>query len=617
MVRKILTWSNYVLLSCVAILVFLVVVSAFKSGDNAMPEGIQLPADIPLTLAKNSFAQPEAAYNDIGAPVLTTSIVQPKLELPDLRAYLNYYGTNARPDIGAASKLLYFGLKGTEVPVGAPDGEKLYLRYDATKKPGMFVFSPENRPTNLWIIAKKDDTKANIQVGMVDENGAPVTEPIARATFVLAARDFTRAGGATWEIGKWKVDGTLLARQRARWFGQDQFLNKHGGEEFDEQEGRERIEFGEANERFVVYVKEGDCLIWDGQKWHPIQVGEASRGFPLMCVNKVDERLMRLDLWDAGGQGHVALNLVKSREAWTPKTFEQDFKFVSSRTLSQYVFEVKKDRIVLRPFDWLLLTEKGWIPLNSVEEIDGYVDRKTPGVLFVFAGPAQKEDKQVLRATLYSPSRTETFDIDFPLDQSSILGGQRMEEQQKQQQGDNKPQKDDEESSQQEESEESSQYHDDEEPSQQYDGEERPEGEEETNHLEEDKGHPEDANRQEEQEGYRPIERDEEAIKQGRGTPEEMESMHPPGQEELPEGVILAPVIPQDGDSEEQVEEVIEETPEPPVEEQLQITKANFEENRSHRPARKIRGNPELKKSARRPGRLRDDIRFLLQDNDK
>lgn len=609
MVRKILTWSNYVLLSGIAILAFLVVVSAFKSGDKAMPEGIQLPADVPLVLAKNSFTQSDAAYNDIGAPVLTTSVVQPKLELPDLRAYLTYYGTNARPDIGAASKLLYFGLKGTDAPVGAPDGEKFYLRYDATKKPGMFVFSPDNRPTNLWMIAKKDDAKANIQVGMVDENGAPVTEPAVRSTFVLAARDFTRAGAAAWEIGKWKVDGTLLARQRARWFGQDQFLNKHGGEEFNEQEGRERIEFGEADDRFVVYVKEGDCLVWDGHKWMPVQVGEASRGFPLMCVNKIDERLMRLDLWDAGGQGHVALNLVKSREAWTPKTFEQDFKFVSSRTLSQYVFEVRKNRLVLRPFDWLLLTEKGWIPLTTVEEIDGYVDRKTQGVLFVFAGPAQKEEKQVLRATLYSPSRTETYDIDFPLDQTSILGGQRVEEQTQKQEGDTKPQEDSQESGEQESNGQDS--------SEQEDSEERPEAEEETNRIE-DQPNSEDASLQEGRDGYRPIERDEEAIQQGRGTPEEMEAMHPPQQyEELPEGVILAPLVPQDGDSEEQVEEFFEENFEPPVEEEPQITKASFEEKRSHRRTSEVRGNPQLKKSKRRPGRLRDDIRFLLQDNDK
>lgn len=539
-----------------------------------------------LTLPKNSFALPETAYNNIGEPVLFTNIVPPKLELPDLRTYLSYYGTNARPDIGAASKLLYFGLKGSETPVGVMAGEKLFLRYDSTKKPGTFIFSPDNLPTNLWITATKDDNKANVEVEMNDERGVPVTEPAIRASFALTARDFTRTGGPAWEIGKFKVDGTLLARQRARWFGQDQFLNQHGGEEFADQIGRERVEFGEGNERYVIYVKENDCLIWDGQKWHSVQIGEASRNFPLMCVNKIDDRLMRLDLWDAGGQGHVALNLVKSKEAWSPKSFEQDFKFISSRTLSQYVFQIKKERMVLRPFDWLLMTDTGWKPLTTVEEIDAYVERKTPGVLFVFSGPSQKDDKQVLKGVLYSPSRTDTSEVLFPFDQAAILGGTRPESESSSPPPANMPES----------------MHD------------QPEVDLPAERVIIPNAAEEDPS---------PLQQIDQApaemLNDGHGSLEELQSMHPPVEIEIPENVILAPsVAPEAPD--ETLQQRVEEPASPveefsPVEPQAQISEAPIivkPRNRKE-PSKTV----QVKKGGRKPGQLRDEIKFLLQDNNK
>lgn len=424
MVRKLLVWMNYALFGCAIVLLLSIAANLFKGGREAAELDT---SKLSVEIAKNSFLQTQQAYNSIGDPVLRTSLFQPTLELPDLRPYLTYYGKNARPDIGEAAQYLYFGLKGAPA-AGFPEKTKIFLRYDASKKPGTFIFSPENQPTHLWLQVTQENNRAKIEVEMKNEKGQFITEPPSRATFTLPVRDFARTAGSAWEIGKWKVDATLLARQRARWFGQDQFLNEHGGEEYSDLKGSERVEFGEANERYALFLKEGDCFIWDGQRWQPVKIGEASQGFALLCVHKIDERFMRFNLWDANGQGHVVLNLVKSKEAWTPKSYEQDFKFISSRTLSQYVFEVKKNRMVLRPYDWLLLKEGKWSTLATAEEIDAFVERKNSGVLFIFSGPTQQEDKQVLRATLYSPSRTETSPISFPLDQPSILGTPVVEE---------------------------------------------------------------------------------------------------------------------------------------------------------------------------------------------
>ncbi len=421
MIRKILRWVNYFLLVCVLLLALLVFLKLFHRGGTVPEVALQEEAEKFDQLPKNAFAQSPEAYNAIGGPILTVLLVPPKIELPDLRPYLVYYGINDRPDISATATVLHFGLKGSDTVASAAPGARLYLKYDNSKRPGAYVFSADNQQTRLWIEAEKDANKANVKVRMVNDNGEVVSEPSQRANIVLTASTFARLGGGTWEIGKWKVDGTLLARQRARWLGQDQFLNTHGGEEYADFKDKERIEFGEGNDRYSVYVKSGDCLIWDGQRWQNVRLGDGSRGFPLLCISKIDDRVMTLDLWDVGGQGHVTLNLIKSKEAWTPKTLEQDFKFISTRTLSQYVFEVKKERMVLRPYDWLLLVDKAWVPLTTPEQIDDYVDRKTQGPLYVFVGPVQKEDKQVLQAIIYSPARTEMDVVEYALDQP-VLG---------------------------------------------------------------------------------------------------------------------------------------------------------------------------------------------------
>jgi len=63
-------------------------------------------------------------------------------------------------------------------------------------------------------------------------------------------------------------------------------------------------------------------------------------GKPLLVVKKVDERLMTFEVWDSEGKTKIALNLLKSSEPPPPVQLLQSFKFVSSRTRSQFVFEI-------------------------------------------------------------------------------------------------------------------------------------------------------------------------------------------------------------------------------------------------------------------------------------
>ena len=129
---------------------------------------------------------------------------------------------------------------------------------------------------------------------------------------------------------------------------------------------------------------------------------------PLLVVKKVDERLMTFELWDVEGKGKILLNLLKSSEPWAvqnAQTLQHMFKFLGAKTRTQCVFEINRERVILRPSDWLLLTSKGWKKLTTEKEIDNYVKRKLTGTLFVFEGISRKDEKQIMTGTLYSPAR--------------------------------------------------------------------------------------------------------------------------------------------------------------------------------------------------------------------
>jgi hypothetical protein len=91
------------------------------------------------------------------------------------------------------------------------------------------------------------------------------------------------------------------------------------------------------------------------------------------------------------------------------------FKFVGAKTRTQSVFEINRERVVLNPSDWLLLTPKGWVKLNTAADIDDYVKRRKNGTLFVFEGIVRKDEKQVMNGLLYSPSRHDFNQVEISL----------------------------------------------------------------------------------------------------------------------------------------------------------------------------------------------------------
>jgi len=415
MLNQWLSWFNCAIIAIVICLGIGIGVVWFQRPSEIVCAN---PTSKQCRLPKNAFTQPPESYKEIGEPLLVLKDTPPSLQLPDLRQQLVYCGKNGRPDRATNRPVIHFCFQNVKNIVSVVPGEKIYLLYEKKgTTPSRYVFSPNNAETSLWIEAQPADPEVLVKVFMKNEQGEIIQEPEAHAQFKLLEKESMRYAGNTWEVGSWNVDGTLLARQKARWYGPDRFLERHGGEEYKHVAGKQRIDFGENEEVYSIFGSPGDCFIWEGKCWKFVQPSEESLKHPLLVLKKIDERLMTWELWDVDGKGKIILNMLKSTEPWlaqNAQTLQHMFKFVGARTKTQYVFEINKERMLLRPSDWLLMTNKGWKKLETAKEIDDYVSRRLTGTLFVFEGLKRKDDRQVVTGTIINPTRSEIQEIELP-----------------------------------------------------------------------------------------------------------------------------------------------------------------------------------------------------------
>jgi hypothetical protein len=412
-IKQWLMWLSFALLSVGTVIAGSAIVFGLKTSTEIVLPPIENSRPL---LTKNSFTLSQEAYQAIGTACLQLKYAPVYLQLPDLRNILIYSGKNGRPDAKVEREVFHFLFNGSPTTASIAVNEPLYLFYDRTKLPSQYTFSPNNEKTALWIKAFTDGQDAIVSLFMEDNEGHLIQKPQQHAQFRLAEKDnFRIAAGRNWDIGKWRVDGTLLVRQKACWKGPDAFLERHGGEEFAAMAGKQRIDFTDEESSYSVYVGLNDNMIWDGQKWKVATVGDETLKYPLMTIKKIDDRLMTFELWDVSGKGKAILNLVKTNDPLMGNDTQKNFKCLGARTRSQYIFEMDGQRILLTPKDWLLRTPEGWIKLSTVQEIDDYVERRLQGPLFVFDGVISREGRQMLLGSLFNPARTERQEIELPV----------------------------------------------------------------------------------------------------------------------------------------------------------------------------------------------------------
>jgi hypothetical protein len=418
MIKEWLNWVNGAVAITILLLLFTALAVVVLNRAPIIPT---TETSNKSRLPASSFELPQQSYDAIGEPALNLNTAPLTIQLPDLRKHLVYYGKNNRPDADPNSTVMHFGFTGSKSATPLQPKTITYLVYDKKQSPPRYDFSPDNKESALWIEVTPNGGQASVKVRMKDDKGDIISTPQINSSFSLAEKPFIRMDNIPWEIGKQRVDGTLLARQKARWYGSDLFFDRHGGIEFEHFTKRQRIDFEDGETPYSVFVQAGDSLIWNNNRWVVTPPGPETIGKPLLLVKKVDDRLINFEVWDPEGKTKVVLNLLKSNEPAPLNNVMQGFKFVGSRTRSKFVFEVNKERIILSPGDWLLQIDKRWKKLSSPDEIDAYVERKMTGLLFVFDTVERRDERQILVGTLFNKSRTDSQHIEMMMDSGSNL----------------------------------------------------------------------------------------------------------------------------------------------------------------------------------------------------
>ncbi len=368
-------------------------------------------------LPKSAFSEPED--HDLGTGPFALNWVPPLMQLPDLRGELQFFGQNGRPDATSGKPAYHLGLKGSGEVCSVQENGRIYLVYSE----GGYTFSPDNQPTPLWLeICASGANTLSLYVKMLDEKGGFVSSPQPLRQLTLSAQEFPRSQTMAWELGGYRVDSTLLVRQKARWIGSDRFLEMHGGDEYIHTVGRERIDFLSGETLYSCFIGLGDFLVWKNERWHTPMKGESSEGLPILCVRKIDEKIMSLELWDGPGRSKANLSLIRAKDHNKMPNLSQEFKFVGAKTWAQFIVECRKGgRLILKPNDWLVLTQEGWKKLESAEQIDEYVGGSLVGPLFILDKRLTQNGRQVLVGHLFNLTRTEVEEIELEASTNNSL----------------------------------------------------------------------------------------------------------------------------------------------------------------------------------------------------
>lgn len=400
-------WLNIVLIALIACACLGAIVYQFSKGDSFSQPPITAR---PINLPQSPYEMKEPQYQALGTPVLELEFQLPSIRVPDLRQMLVFHGKNLRPDVKGA-KDLFFSLGNTNQIASTQVGKPVFI---SVLGGGGYSFSPNNQPTDLWFEAKPVGNGVQVSLSIRDESGKVQQEPKDKAFFTLTEKPLT-GQALSWNLDKWRVDGTLLMRQGAKWTGRDLFLEEHGGPEFQFAQGKQRILLGEGEDKYSVYVDKGDILIWKDHKWVFPAPNEETMGLPLLQVDKVEERLLSATLFDDNGKHKINLNLIKTADPLPPVAVEKDFHFVGARTRVHSMFKIRNQREVVGPHDWFLLTPDGWKKIKTGKEIDSYVEGKATGPLLVINRLEKEHENKWLDATLYSPLRSTTAPLKLEL----------------------------------------------------------------------------------------------------------------------------------------------------------------------------------------------------------
>jgi hypothetical protein len=379
---------------------FIIIASGWFSSYISLEEGLP-PTPRTATHSTQSFPRIPPLQEALATPAFSLSGFERPVRLPDLRAILLFYNSTERPDRPPMSRCVQFGIRGVPAVHSAQVGTRVFLRFDLRSN----RWNVSESETPLTCVFSPTDTGVRACVTLLDEKNAEIAAPDEFHTFTLASAPPPPSTLATsWAIDEFTVDASLFERQGAAWWGQDEVVKDFGGEEMAHEACRQRVQFGSGDDAYLIWVAEGDCFMCDKGRWLPIRPGDDSINKPLVQAKTIDDKAIHFQIWNPEGTSRCNIDLGHRQAAG--ELVVPEIKMIGARSKRQWVAEICTKRITLTPDDWVVLTARGPVHLNTTQLLDDYLQGRLVGNLLVFSGIEKIDGDLCLAGSYYDATRT-------------------------------------------------------------------------------------------------------------------------------------------------------------------------------------------------------------------
>jgi ribosome-associated translation inhibitor RaiA len=371
----------------------------FASGEKKEQSSSVHPMKKTLKLSEH--------YSSIGKGALSLNAGKFYGSVPNLGQEVALLGKNSRPGVKLNETELLLYLKSSKEELLVLNGEKIYLKGESPDEVFSLPLHFSEAPTSLWLTPHIDDKeRASIIVGMkVSITGEEEREETAR---------FSLEMHPSFKGKHLEITEPFQNLVEARLWGIDQLIQKYGGEEYRHLKEKQKLEFSKPFP-YTCFVGPGDLLIWKEREWRVSSIDEVKPDLLVAQVKAISGHALEIEAWDERGfyPHHVRVPVQHvPKMVYRPENLPTSFRM---RTSSQVTCVLGKRRMILKQGDWLLKTLAGWHILKKVEEIEGCLQHRIKGELFIFDRLEKDDGKVVLKGTLFDEMRTQFQQVEIPI----------------------------------------------------------------------------------------------------------------------------------------------------------------------------------------------------------
>src|SRR3990167_1313131 len=331
--------------------------------------------------------------------------------LPDFQKEIQFIHKSSRPDVSLDERILQIGLKKSKETINIISGQKAFLSYAADKG-----LKQSDEVTPLWIkpfITKEGQIMLELGLRLFGSNREKILDEKRDIAVDLFVEKDGRGINSTESHPQFGQAVSEL--QACKWLGKDYLFGAYGGEEYAKLGIHEHLECTDSFGNQVLYVKEGDTLIWEEGKWKTAALGEETKNHYLAYLKTVSSNKMDWQVWDEVGLECRVVSLQREKTENLPLSVQEFLTGLRHRTSQRVSCRINNKATILKKGDWVHHTSSGWHIVKSLKEIEDILQFRVRGELFIFDGIEKKSGKSIFLGTLFSPMRTQMQNLKIPM----------------------------------------------------------------------------------------------------------------------------------------------------------------------------------------------------------